>query len=318
MHLTIVICTHNRAQLLRKTLGSLNQTDRPSNCEIDILVIANACTDNTEEVLGTYKTSASDKGWLPLHWEEEHTPGKSFALNHAISKITTPVIVFVDDDHRVSKNWLIAVCRALQEHPEVPCFCGRILPDWDGKEPTWVHDNGQYCIRPFPVPNFDLGNVPIELKLGMYIPGGGNLFLRRSVFERIGLFSEQLGPTKHNLSGGEDMDFVVRAIEGGERFVYIPGAIQYHYVDYDRLTLQYLVKKAYKRLSVSRQVRSSPSMSISRSIPFYLYRQIISRFLKAIFTINQNRRRFYLVRLASTLGEIEGYWKSAKKIKKQL
>ncbi len=318
MHLTIVICTYNRAILLRKTLESLNQTNRPSGFEVEILVIANACTDNTKEILDSYKADASDKGWLPLRWEEESNPGKSFALNYAISKITTPVIVFVDDDHRVSENWLVVVCRALQEYPEIPCFCGRILPDWNGKEPAWVHDNGQFRIRPYPVPNFDLGNEPLELNLGMYIPGGGNLFLRRSVFDRIGLFSEQLGPMKHNLNGGEDVDFVVRAIKRGERFLYVPDAVQYHYVDYDRLTLQYLVKKAYKRSSVSRQVISSPSKNVISSVPLFLYRQVVGRLLKAIFSINQNKRRFYLVKLASALGEIEGIWKSTNNMQKQV
>ena len=139
------------------------------------------------------------------------------------------------------------------------------------------------------------------------------MFLRRSVFERIGLFSEHLGPMKHNLSGGEDVDFVVRAIKSGERFLYVPGAIQYHHVDYDRFTLQYLVKKAYKRSSVSRHVRCSSSMEISSNIPLYLYRQVVIRLWKAVFTINQNKRRFYLVRLASALGEIEGLCKSKKK-----
>jgi glycosyltransferase involved in cell wall biosynthesis len=312
MRLTIVICTHNRAYLLKKTIDSLNQVRRPSGYDVDILVIANACTDNTTEILDSYKANASDTGWLPLRWEEEHTPGKSFALNHAISNITAPVIAFVDDDHRVSENWLVVVCRAVQEHPETPCFCGRILPDWDGKEPAWVHDNGKYRIRPFPVPNFDLGNVLLELKPGMSMPGGGNLFFRRSVFERNGLFSTELGPMKHNLRGGEDVDFVVRAIENGEHFLYVPDAIQYHYVDYDRFTLAYIVMKAYKRSSVSRQVISSPSGKKLNRVPFYLYRQAFGRLWNVIFSINQNRRRFYLVRLASAFGEIEGIWKSTK------
>ncbi len=318
MQLSVVICTHNRANLLRKTLESLNKTNRPSGCEVDIFVVANACNDNTTEILDSYKANASDKGWLPLRWEEESTPGKYFALNHAIASITASVIAFVDDDHRVSENWLMVVCQAIQEYPEIPCFCGRILPDWDGKEPAWVHDNGQFRIRPYPVPNFDLGNESLELKLDMYIPGGGNLFLRRSVFERIGLFSVQLGPMKHNLGGGEDVDFVVRAIKSGERFLYVPDAIQYHHVDYDRFTLQYLVKKAYKRSSVSKQVICSPSKNILSSVPFFLYRQAIGRLWKVIFSINQNKRRFYIVRLASTLGEIEGIWKSVKSIKKQV
>ena len=40
MNLTILICTHNRASLLIKTLNSLNQALRPANSHIDIMVVA--------------------------------------------------------------------------------------------------------------------------------------------------------------------------------------------------------------------------------------------------------------------------------------
>ena len=66
MNLTIVICTHNRANLLRKTLESLNQTNRPSGCEVGILVIANVCTDNTIEMLESYKSSAIKKNLVTI------------------------------------------------------------------------------------------------------------------------------------------------------------------------------------------------------------------------------------------------------------
>jgi len=45
--LTILICTHNRADLLDRVLASLNAAKRPT-MPVQILVTANACTDGTE------------------------------------------------------------------------------------------------------------------------------------------------------------------------------------------------------------------------------------------------------------------------------
>ncbi len=318
MDLTIVICTHNRAHLLKKTLGSINQTKRPSGCKVEILVVANACTDDTIEIFNSYNAKVSKKDWLPLRWIEEPIPGKSRSLNHAISEITSPVIAFVDDDQKVGLQWLLAVWHAVVENPKVTCFCGRMLPDWNGTEPSWVHDNGIYRIRPLPTPYFDMGDTPLNLTIDTHLPPGGCLFLRRSVFLQTGLFSLNMGPQGHNLAGGEDVDFMIRALKNGNRLLYIPNAIQYHYVDPARLTIWYLCKKTYCRSRDLMQIKAPPSGKKVGGIPVYLFRKVLSRLLKVVSTFNQGKRRYYLVRLATTLGEIEGFWKSMKNMQKQL
>ena len=49
--LTVVICTHNRADLLKKCLNALNYAEKPYAFEVEILVIANSCNDNTAFIL---------------------------------------------------------------------------------------------------------------------------------------------------------------------------------------------------------------------------------------------------------------------------
>ena len=50
--LTVLICTHNRVDLLDKTLASLNAARKPVDWRVGVLVAANACTDDTHEFLG--------------------------------------------------------------------------------------------------------------------------------------------------------------------------------------------------------------------------------------------------------------------------
>ena len=73
MQLTIVICTHNRSALLERTLASLNRAHRPANCAINVLVVANACTDDTVAFLEDYQRQAAEQNRLPLIWLEEAT-----------------------------------------------------------------------------------------------------------------------------------------------------------------------------------------------------------------------------------------------------
>ena len=298
--LTILICTHNRADLLQKALASLNRARRPA-IPVQILVAANACSDATPAQMRTYQAQQSANHWLPLRVIEVATPGKSHALNEAIPQIETGLIALVDDDHRVDENYLTAIEQAAAAWPDAGLYCGRILPDWDGSEPAWVHDEGPYRIYPLPVPRYDQGDTPraVTAEHGP-IPGGGNLVVRRRVFELAGQFSTELGPHGHDLGGGEDSEYVLRALARGERCQYVPDIVQHHYVDTARLRLGYLLKKSYQR------TRSTARIHGGGSVPLYMWRKLAEYGFHSLFGLSWAKRRFYWVRTAAALGEIRG------------
>lgn len=302
--LTVLICTYNRTSLLARVLESLQAAKRPEDWRVRILVMANACTDGTHALLeAEHQAGLSDAARIPLDWLAEPRPGKSHALNSAIPHVMdSDLVTFVDDDHRVDAHYLMHICAAAKDHPEATLFCGRILPDWDGSEPKWVHDEGPYRIYPLPVPRQDFGADPrlATLEKGP-LPGGGNLFLRPSVFSRVGSFSTELGPKGHDLGGGEDSAFILTALEGGERLQYVPGVLQYHYVDHERLRLPYLLRKAYQRSSSASRVHST-----GRLVPLYMWRKLAGYALRLPLPLGWSHLRFYLMRVASTLGEIHG------------
>lgn len=301
MQLTILICTHNRRTLLERALISLNQAHRPEGWNIDILVVANACTDDTATFLENYQSQAAARNWLPLAWHAEATPGKSHALNSAITVLRSDLVAFVDDDHRVDREYMVSICKAAESCPDVRLFCGRILPDWDGSEPAWVHDTGPYRIYPLPVPRQDHGVTSRTIGLEGPIPGGGNLFLRRKLFDAIGGFATELGPQGHNLGGGEDTDFVMRALNAGEQLIYIPDVIQYHYVDPARLRLGYLLRKSFQRSRAGVKTRHTHAR-----IPAYMWRKLAKYIFQAIYSLHWAKTRFFLVRVAAVLGEMRG------------
>jgi len=304
--LTVLICTHNRAKLLLRTLHYLNAARRPRGWQLQILVVLNACSDTSRENLCRLQKQNPDD--LPLEWIEEPIPGKSHALNRAIPRIDSSLVAFVDDDHRVDTDYLANVCAAAEKYPDMDLFCGRILPDWDGTEPHWVHDTGTYRIYPLPVPRFDQGETPLHLTPEIAIPGGGNLFLKGAWLARTGLFSTSLGPTRHDLGGSEDLDWIIRAQKLGARLQYVPSVVQYHYVDLDRLKLHYLLKKAFKRSGATVGIKNPTN----GHVPRYLYRKLARYLFSALLSVRADRRRFYLVRTAAALGEMKGHRQQAE------
>ncbi len=301
----VLICTHNRVELLQRAINFLNKAERPADYKISLFVVANACSDETQHYLTRYQESLTAER-LPLTWITEQKPGKSNALNSAIPKLDAAVIAMVDDDHRVDTHYFTAIANALMQYPEADFFCGKIIPDWDGSEPYWVHEQGKYRIYPLPVPRFDLGDASIPVTQEIAVPGGGNLVIKKNLFLQIGDFSTDFGPVGHNLGGAEDIEWVIRAYRANAQLQYIPDIVQYHYVESERMTLAYVVKKAYERSSSTVRL-DEKAKDFTGLFPRYLLRKLIEYFVYALFSISNASRRFYLVRLAAAVGEIKGF-----------
>lgn len=297
--ISIVICTHNRSQSLISTLESIYQSDDTIPLRVDILVVINNSDDDTADCLNSYKQANPTENFS-LTWIEEPTPGKSNALNTAIRSTEHDYLCFIDDDQIVESGFITELINGIKTY-RAKIFCGRIWPAWDGSEPRWVHATGRYAIPIRPFPEFDLGNNCVELSPDDRLPSGGNICVHRQVFETIGLFSTKLGPTGHNLMGGEDHEFLRRAVRNGFSVRYLPNLRQLHAIDSERTSFKYTLQKSYLR---------SKSGLISRSTELrpkgYMVRKIVEHGLAAAFTTNPDRRFFFLVRLAASLGELSG------------
>ena len=83
---SVVICTYNRADYLKKCLDSmLNQT-----CDnFEVIVVNGPSTDNTEEVLKKYPFRVI---------QQKEKGGLSAARNLGIEEARGEIIAFIDDD----------------------------------------------------------------------------------------------------------------------------------------------------------------------------------------------------------------------------
>ena len=123
---TVIICTRNRATLLKRTLESL-ECQNVRGSELTVAVVNNASEDDTENVLS--------RNWkFALLRLYESVPGKALALNRALAALDgSEVVAFTDDDVVVSENWLSSLLLAARSYPSAPLFCGPIVPEFPVK-----------------------------------------------------------------------------------------------------------------------------------------------------------------------------------------
>lgn len=298
--LAVVICTFNRSELLIKTLESLYGSGYLGPEVIDIVVVVNNCSDDTLLKLTAFRESHLYEH-LKLSWLEEPKAGKSYALNTAIEKTSHETLCFIDDDQVVETGFLQYLLNGLDEYPDDAIFCGRIWPAWDGSEPSWVHAQEPHAIPIRPFPEFDLGQDSIAIAPNQRFPSGGNITVHRRVFTQIGNFAVELGPTGHNLAGGEDHDFIGRATAHGHTMRYLPQVRQLHAIDAQRTSTLYTLRKSFFRSRSHFLIHAEDSQPRA-----YMVRKILSHLGKAVFTLNPDRRFFYLIRFAASAGELAG------------
>jgi glucosyl-dolichyl phosphate glucuronosyltransferase len=228
---SVLICTYNRANLLREMLESL-QTVRSTRAW-DVVVVDNNSSDHTRAVVESLAAVFP----VPLAYVFEGRQGKSHALNTGIEVSRGEIIVLTDDDVRVGPAWLDAACSTLDKQPDVDYTGGPVRPIWGRVPPPWFDQRrgdlwGTVAIC-------DYGDTPFVFEERRRVPLGANMAVRRSLVDRIGGFDPSLGRRGGSLLGQEQAEFFARGRNAGARGVYVPAMELHHHVPAHRLTKQY-------------------------------------------------------------------------------
>jgi glycosyltransferase involved in cell wall biosynthesis len=247
---SILIPTHNRAALLRQTFDSLAAIRIPRGVDVELVVVANACHDDTVQVCHAEFPAIP----FAARCIEEPVPGLSVARNRAIAESTGEVCAFLDDDVFVSPEWLDGMLEVYNNYP-ADIVGGKIELWWSAVErPGWFSDAHNSLLS-----GLDHGEAIIEIRPPKYLFGGNSAY-RRDVFERAGLFRTDLGRIGNQLGSYEELDFHLRAMEQGARMFYAPRMAIKHWVPPERATVEYLVKVA--RGNTTSRIRRKPTFGV--------------------------------------------------------
>ena len=235
MDISILICTYNRAEELRRTLCGMCNLIVPNGLRWELLAVDNNSTDHTRTVILSFE------GSLPIRYTAEHAQGRSNALNRGIEECSAPMILMTDDDVDVTPAWLASYYDAARRYPEGAFFGGKILTRWESTPPPWILENVDWLSS---ITRCDHGETPVILSDTKRPFVGANMAIRKSVFDSGYRFRPDLGVRGDNRStparhGGEDGEFQARIIKGGLKGVYVPDSVVYHRERSYRFTRRY-------------------------------------------------------------------------------
>lgn len=167
-----------------------------------------------------------------------HKRGLSGARNTGIEALHTDVIAFLDDDAVAAGDWSRRLVAHYAEDAVIGAG-GLIRARWLAGRPAWFPDEFDWVVgcsyRGMPTEVADVRNMI-----------GANMSLRRSVFERAGVFSTEVGRVGKKPVGCEETELCIRALEAtGGRIVYDPAAAVDHKVPAERSTWSYFRARCY-------------------------------------------------------------------------
>lgn len=198
--MSAIITTHNRAALLPEALDSVYaQEGAGTQFELDVIVVDDASTDSTPEVVRCYPRVKYIR--FPAN------RGVSAARNAGIRASRSTYVAFLDDDDL----WL-------------PCKLRRQVPALEGRPDAGVVYS-QNIVRSgktevlWPDPGeAPSGSVFRALLMDHFFgPGVHSFLVRRAAFSRVGYFDE-------SLHSAEDYDMWLR-LAFQFPFIFIPGAV---------------------------------------------------------------------------------------------
>ncbi len=234
---SVIICTWNRADLLRTVLESLTSQSLDRGL-YEVIVVDNNSTDGTRAVAAEFETRAGN-----VRYCYEERQGLSHARNRGWQEACGRYVAYADDDCRVQPDWL-ETARKVVESNRPAAFGGPYRAYYTTAPPRWFKD--AYESSP------DMGSQGRCLEEGEYL-FGTNFFVLRSGILAIEGFDTNLGMRGRTTAYGEETDVIIRmrAVQPEALIYYEPGLGVEHLVRPEKFELR---RAIFRRFAKGRYV----------------------------------------------------------------
>src|SRR5215510_5300388 len=235
MDLSIIIPTHNRAALMARAVRSAFALHYPSD-RYEIIVVDNASTDNTPEMLESLQNEAAGN---VLRYVREDRLGLHNARHAGARAAEGKLLLFTDDDATFDSGWAKAYVEVFARHAAMMAAGGPVRPLWETDPPQWLLDYiseskifGILSIME-PYTNFRLDPN------GFFF--GVNMAIRREVLFELGGFNpESFGDI---WLGDGETGLNRKLWKRGFLIGYVPDAVVYHHIPPQRMTIDYFRRR---------------------------------------------------------------------------
>jgi GT2 family glycosyltransferase len=222
---SVVVCTRDRPEALRRCLSSLANQDHP---DYAVWVVDNApARGATRQVVESFGTC------MDIHYVAEPIRGLSRARNAVLrSDLSGDWVAWLDDDEVADSMWLTELMRAFDGRPEVVAASGVVIPaQLDTQAQIWFEQFGGHSKgRGFTPDLFSRGSWSKQHPLYPLPPFGvgANMAFRTETLRLLGGFDEALGAGTPS-QGSEDTKIFTDVLLAGGAVAYWPSAVTRHF-----------------------------------------------------------------------------------------
>lgn len=245
VEISVILCAHNpRIETLNRVSAALGkQTLGQDRWEV-VLV------DNASEPDIAKQLSVS---WHPAgRCVREETLGLARARARGIVEAKGEILVFVDDDCVLEPGYLAHILQIFRDHPFLGAVGGYGRAEYSRTLPPWMNETFRRFHLDLPIPEWAQSLIYARVRqLGPWVPIGAGMAVRRDIATgyvesiRGDATALGLGRVGNMLTGGEEADLGMYAMEHGFAIGNSSDLHFTHVVPDFRLELNYMVRLLY-------------------------------------------------------------------------
>jgi glucosyl-dolichyl phosphate glucuronosyltransferase len=227
--ISAVICTRNRAEMVRDVLDGLAKQSIPSR-ELETVLVDSASSEGE-----TQRLISMAKEFGARYWRLDQ-PGLSLARNKGLELAQGEIVAFLDDDVFLPACWAEAIADRFRSDPKIVALGGRIDLVWESERPSWLSTRVEDCYTAL-----DCGDQARRMPYPEY-PYGANMAFRANA---IGghRFDTGLGRIETSLLSNEEKALFYELGQRGAVVWYEPRAIVFHRVPPERAYLRWFLRR---------------------------------------------------------------------------
>lgn len=281
IRMNAVICTYGWRGLLERTLRNVAEARRPEGFE-RLWIIENGSD------AGARKLCADLGNMLPLEYVHLPDQGKSRALQFALDKLGTGLVVFLDDDIRINSELFEAYARAALTHGASAFFGGPVFPDYEQEPPAWLVPD-----LPPSAKGWQATDPAAPITRSCFLGANYGAFVER--LQAVGGFKAHLGVGSEGNPVGEEFEIQDRLLAAGCLAVYLPDVQVWHWVPRERCSPRWTHQRHY-RIWLTNGLTETKDHAGSRwrGAPRWMWRRLAQLGLRALAAnaIRDPQRRF--------------------------
>jgi glycosyltransferase involved in cell wall biosynthesis len=228
--ISVVVCTLNRAERLRKALESVASQEG----DFEIVVVDNGSTDQTADVV--HEVSSPGVRYLV-----EPVLGLCHARNRGWRAARGRYVAYLDDDAVALPGWIRAIEEAFVAHPNAGVTGGRVEPLWEGARPQWLSDG--IALGLSLVDWSERPKILRDLRAEWLV--GTNMVIPLRILEETGGFHPALDRRGRRLLASGDVFLQKQIMHRGYDCLYYPAIAVQHAVPISRLTRSWFRRRYY-------------------------------------------------------------------------